>query len=110
MTAKHDDSEKFADAVRIRLIRLKARFAGIVTGTLLAVGLFVATNWLIYKGGPDVGRHLQLLGQYFIGYRVTFVGSLVGGAYAFVLGFVGGYAVARMYNGLAGLRDRHSED
>ena len=110
MDTKYDDSKQLADTVRIRLIRLKATFAGIVTGTLMAVGLFVATNWLVLKGGTAVGRHLQLLGQYFIGYNVTFVGSLVGAAYAFALGFLGGYAVARMYNGLTGLRDRHSEN
>ncbi len=110
MNTKHDDSTQLADTVRIRLIRMKATFAGIVTGTLMAVGLFVATNWLVLKGGPSVGQHLALIGQYFIGYSVTFVGSLIGTAYAFVFGFLGGYVVARMYNGLVRLRDRSSED
>jgi hypothetical protein len=60
--------------------------------------LFLATNWLVVKGGDVVGPHLALLGQYFLGYRVTFVGSLVGFAYAFVVGFVAGYGVSRIYN------------
>ena len=38
------------------------------------------------KGGPVVGPHLELLGQYLIGYRVTFGGSFVGLAYGFLAG------------------------
>ncbi len=98
MGTTQDDDKQLADAVQIRLVHLKATSTGIVTGTIMAVGIFVATNWLVLKDGLDVGRHLKLLGEYFIGYTVTFVGSFVGAAYAFALGFLGGYAVARMYN------------
>ena len=86
-----------------RVLRLKAMPLGIVIGLMAAVGIFVATNWLILKGGEIVGPHLILLNQFFIGYRVTFWGSLIGAAYAFVYGFVGGCFVARMYNGLTDL-------
>ncbi|HEY6065940.1 MAG TPA: hypothetical protein VIY96_07265, partial [Thermoanaerobaculia bacterium] len=58
----------------------------------------LATNWLVLKGGPVVGPHLALLRQFFIGYEVTFVGSLIGFAYAFVSGFLAGYLVSRIYN------------
>lgn len=107
MDSKDVDSHQLDDAVRVQIIRMKARSAGIVTGALLAIGLFVATNWLVLKGGHDVGRHLKLLGQYFVGYQVTFLGSIVGAAYAFALGFLCGYVLARMYNWLAGMRDGH---
>jgi hypothetical protein len=70
------------------------------------LGVFIATNWLILKGGATVGPHLALLGQFFIGYRVTFVGSLIGFAYAFVGGFLVGYFVARSYNSIAAWRER----
>jgi hypothetical protein len=89
-----------------RLMRLNAVVQGIVTGLVAGLGLFVATNWLVLKGGPVVGPHLALLGQFFIGYRVTFVGSLVGFGYAFVLGFCVGYGVARTYNWLLDDRER----
>ena len=98
MDTAHDGDKRLADAVRIQLIQLQATTIGIVTGTITAFGLFLATNWLVLKGGTNVGQHLQLLGQYFIGYTVTFVGSFVGAAYAFGLGSLIGYAVARMYN------------
>jgi len=57
-----------------------------------------------------VGPHLALLGQFFIGYRVTFVGSLLGFAYGFVLGFAVAYGVARVYNWLADARERHGQE
>src|SRR5215468_10050056 len=78
---------------------------GVVTGLLAGLALFVATNWLVLKGGRVVGPHLALLGQYFIGYRVSFVGSLIGFAWAFSLGFLVGAAVVAIYNRLADLRD-----
>ena len=68
---------------RVRLMRLNALFTGLAAGILLGTGLFVATNWLVVKGGPVVGPHLRLLGEFFIGYDVSFVGSLIGFAYAF---------------------------
>jgi hypothetical protein len=93
--------------VSVRLMRLNAAVQGVVLGLIAGLGIFIATNWLIIKGGPVVGPHLALLGQFFIGYRVTFVGSLIGFAYGFVLGFCVGYGVASVYNRLADIRQRH---
>jgi len=84
--------------VLTRALRLNATVQGIVTGLVAGLGVFVATNWLVLKGGPTIGPHLGLLGQYFIGYRVSFVGSLIGFVYAFVVGFLVGYTVGRIYN------------
>ena len=53
------------------------------------------------KGGEPVGPHLGLLAQYFWGYRVSFLGSLVGFAWAFAVGFAAGWLVSRIYNRLA---------
>lgn len=102
------DTKDLETLVLIRVVRLNAAIAGVVTGLLAGLALFVATNWLVLKGGAVVGPHLALLGQYFIGYRVSFVGSLVGFAWAFVLGFLVGAAVVAIYNRLAGLRDPHA--
>ncbi len=91
-------------AVLTQLMRLNAVMSGLVTGVVAGLGVFVATNWLVLKGGAVVGPHLALLGQFFIGYQVTFVGSLIGFAYAFVIGGFTGYFVARMYNWLVDLK------
>ena len=102
------DKKTLEEVILTRLLRLNATAQGIVTGLLVGLTVFLATNWLILKGGRVVGPHLSLLSQYFIGYRVTFVGSLIGFAYAFVLGFVGGYSIAIIYNWFVNIReDKH---
>lgn len=97
------DGDELAKVLLTRVLRLNARIQGVVVGLLAGLALFAATNWLVLKGGAVVGPHLSLLGQYFIGYRVTFVGSLIGFAYAFVSGFVVGYGFASLYNFFADL-------
>ena len=107
---------KLEDVVRTRLLRLNAMVQALVVGIVAGVAIFVATNWLILKGGhigPEgervVGPHLSLLSQFFVGYRVTFVGSLVGFAYGFVSGFLLAYCVARFYNLMVDFRERKQQ-
>ncbi len=99
-----EDKVILEDRVLTRVLLLDAKVCGIVTGLLCGVGVFLATNWLVLKGGSQVGMHLSLLSNYFPGYRVNFAGSLIGFAYAFVCGFAGGYSVARIYSWIATLR------
>jgi len=105
-----EDQRALESLVLTRLMRLNATVQGVVTGLIAGLTVFIATNWLIIKGGPVVGPHLALLGQFFIGYRVTFVGSLIGFAYGFVLGFGVAYGVARMHNWLADVRERRGRE
>jgi hypothetical protein len=103
MEDKQDDA---GNALTVRILQLEAVVQGIAWGLVAGLGLFLATNWLVLKGGRVVGPHLSLLRQFFIGYEVTFVGSLVGFAYAFVCGFVAGYLVSIVYNRVARRRSR----
>ncbi len=103
MTTERDDVEHL---VLVRVRRLNAIVQGLVAGAVAGLGLFLATNWLVLKGGPVVGPHLGLLGQFFPGYRVSFAGSLIGFAYAFATGFVGGSVVSGLYNLVTSLRGR----
>jgi hypothetical protein len=80
------------------LVRLNARAWGIAMGLLLGGGLFVATNVLVLKGGENVGQHLQLLRVFLPGYSVSFLGSLVGFVYLFVLGYIVGRFIGVVYN------------
>ena len=84
--------------VMTRLLRVSAVVHGIVSGLIVGLGIFIATNWLVLKGGTVVGPHLALLRQFLIGYRVSFVGSLIGFVYGFVAGYLVGYMVGRVYN------------
>jgi hypothetical protein len=93
------------DAVLTRLLRLNAVLTGVATGILCGLAVFVATNWLVLKGGAVVGPHLALLGQFFIGYRVTFVGSLIGLVYGFGCGFAAGFVAAWIHNRVVTYRE-----
>ena len=86
--------------LQVAIRRLNARAWGIAVGLLLGGGLFLATNILVLKGGRNVGQHLQLLSQYFPGYSVSFLGSLIGFVYAFVGGYIIGRAIGYLYNRL----------
>lgn len=80
--------------------RLNARAWGISVGLICGLGLFLATNVLVLTGGPNVGQHLILLRAYFPGYSVSFMGSLIGFVYTFVIGYGLGRVVGMVYNKL----------
>lgn len=88
------------------VLRLNAGISGIVTGILAGLVIFIATEWLVLKGGKPVGPHLALLSQFFYGYKVTFLGGVIGFAYGFVIGFFIGYFVARIYNWFIDFKER----
>jgi hypothetical protein len=83
--------------------------AGIVGGGII----FVATNWLIIKGGPIsdegdpiIGPHLHLLSQFFLGYEISFLGSLIGFVYGFIVGFLIGFFIAQVYNWIVDWKEK----
>ncbi len=89
-----------------RVLWLNAKTMGLVLGLLCGLAVFIATNWLVIKGGESVGPHLSLLGQYFIGYRVSFLGSFIGFAYGFAVGTLSGALIGWIYNTIAAFRSR----
>jgi len=84
---------------------LNAKILGLSLGLLCGLVIFIATNWLVFKGGKVVGPHLQLLSQYFIGYRVSFFGSLIGFAYGFAVGTFSGSLIGWIYNRITTFRN-----
>ena len=68
---------------------------------LVALAWFVATAWLLIKGGENVGATLGLLGNYLPGYAVTWPGAVVGRLYGAAIGAAMGWTLARVYNRLA---------
>ena len=97
-TAKEEELIKHA------VIRLNGNVLGFVIGAVFAISIFVATNWLVLKGGDVVGPHMGLLDQFYWGYSVSFLGSLIGAAYAFVTGYIVGLFIGGVYNFVAFLR------
>lgn len=84
--------------------RIRAGVLAFVCAVVGGTGLFVMTAWLLVKGGPRVGRHLGLLGQYFPGYSVTWGGSVLGFFYGAAVAGTGGWIVAAVYNAVAARR------
>ena len=70
-TITSDERQRIESAVA----RLRAGILAIVFGMVGGTGLFVATAWLLIKGGPNVGATLGLLGNYLPGYAVTWPGA-----------------------------------
>ena len=104
------DEEKLLQSVAM----LNAKTLGFVIGVLLGLAVFIATNWLVIKGpqlneaGEYVmGPHLQLLSQFFIGYSVSFVGSLVGFVYSFAVGTISGALIGWIYNRIVIFRQKY---
>ena len=92
------DDEK---VLRRAIARLRAGIMAVTFGMTAGFGLFVATLWLVIRGGQSVGFHLVLLEHYFPGYSVTWWGAFVGGTYAAVVGAVVGASIAWIYNRIA---------
>jgi ABC-type dipeptide/oligopeptide/nickel transport system permease subunit len=91
--------------IKMAVLKMNGHILGFVIGIISALGLFVATNWLVLKGGENVGQHLSLLSHFFIGYSVTFLGSFIGSAYSFVVGYISGLIVGWVYNAIMLLKN-----
>lgn len=89
------------NTARRALLRLNARAWGISFGLLLGGSIFLATAFLLIKGGPTAGQHLRLLHAFFPGYQISWAGACLGFVYAFVLGYALGRLIGEVYNRLA---------
>ena len=76
---------------------------GMSLGTVLGVGLMLATWILLLRGGDASGKTLTLLNQFYPGYTVTAVGSLLGLIYGLLTGFLMGCGYAFLRNAATAL-------
>lgn len=97
-------------------VKLDATVFGLILGLVTGLIIFIATNWLILAGGhvgPDgqivIGPHLELLGRFFIGYKVTFFGSIIGFVYGFATGSIFGTLISWLYNKIIYIRNKKRE-
>lgn len=100
-TARNEDRE-----VVWTIARLHAGVLALVGALIGGGALFVLSAWLVVKGGPTVGAHLQLLNQYFPGYSVTWAGCFVGLLYGAGVGALAGWCIGTIYNLAVGLREQ----
>lgn len=104
MSAALRDLKSEDELLKIAVIRLRSRVLAMVSAMLGGTGLFVATAWLVLRGGHNVGLHLGLLGNYLPGYTVTWPGAFLGFLYGALIGAVLGWSVAQIYNRVAEYR------
>ena len=104
MYAKDEETTNEEERLFRGVLWLNAKVLGLTLGVLYGLVIFIATNWLVIKGGNPVGPHLRLLSQYFFGYRVSFLGSLIGFVYGFAVGSLSGALIGWIYNRIAKFR------
>ncbi len=97
------------ELISTAIARLRAGVMAIVCGLFVGTGLLVATIWLVLRGGPNMGQHLELLRNYLPGYSVSWTGAGLGFLYGVVMGGVAGGLTAWIYNRIADLRLRGSD-
>lgn len=71
---------------------------GISIGMVSGFFLFIATLFLVLKGGAVVGPNLALLGQFLPGYQVSYPGAFIGMINMMAVGFVIGWIFAFFRN------------
>ena len=71
---------------------------GAAVGAVTGLGLFLAAMVLLIKAGPKVGATLSLLGQYLLGFEVTWSGAFIGLIEGGAVGFLLGNFLARLRN------------
>jgi hypothetical protein len=82
-------------------MRINTRAFALAVALVWGVGLFVLTWWVIAFEG-STGRP-TVIGHVYRGYRISPLGSVIGFAWAFVDGLVGGAVFAWLYNRLDSL-------
>ena len=99
-----ETGQKTKEELSRTVANIQAGVLAFVGGVIGGLGLFIMTAWLLLEGGPQVGSHLQLLSNYFIGYSVTWPGSVIGLLYGALTGGVLGWTIGFIYNKVVGLR------
>jgi len=89
------------DPIEVALARAfapmhKAAF-GAAVGITAALGIYALTAFHVIAQ-PHNALSIELLGQYFFGYTVSWTGAVIGAWWALVAGFVGGWFLAFLRN------------
>ena len=77
-------------------MKLNLKAFALTTGLVWGIGLFCLTWWIILFEGAT--HEVTLIGQIYRGYCISPVGSVIGLAWAFVDGVIGGAIFAWLYN------------
>jgi len=99
MTKMSDSADKAI--LMAAFAKMDAVALAVAVGTTWALMLLLATAILLIKGAPsggEVGGHLELLGIYLPGYRVSWGGGVLGAFYVWLIGAITGFMLALLWN------------
>lgn len=77
-------------------MKLNKKAFALTAGILWGFCLFSLTNFLLIIGAQ--GEKISNLKNFYIGYRYSFVGSLIGLVWGFIFGCIIGWTFAFLYN------------
>jgi hypothetical protein len=84
--------------IRSAFARFDPVALGAAVGAVIGAGLFLASAVLLVEGGDPLGPTLALLGNYLVGYEVSWPGAFIGLVEAALGGFAFGYLLAKAIN------------
>ncbi|MGD8277933.1 MAG: hypothetical protein PVH00_07895 [Gemmatimonadota bacterium] len=87
------EEERVLEVLRLAFAPLHKRAFGVAIGTAAGLLIAYATAFHVLFIAPGTIR-LDLLSQYFYGYRVSWAGVFIGGAWGFGVGFIMGWFAA----------------
>ncbi|MCB8977387.1 MAG: NAD(P)/FAD-dependent oxidoreductase [Ardenticatenaceae bacterium] len=91
------ESERLLDVLDGAVPKLDPLSLGMSLGVVIGLAFLATTLFVLLRGG-DIGTTMTLLSQFYPGYTVTAVGSLVGLGYGFFTGFSLGWGYAFLRN------------
>jgi len=91
-----------SDVTTLTFAKLDKTSLALAIGIVAATLLFIFTLLLTILPAPELGEKVELLGQYFYAYSVSFKGAVLGAIYGFVIGFLFGWLLAYLRNTLFG--------
>ncbi len=94
------------ELIRNAFARYDAVALGGAIGLVAGVGLFLATAILLLRGGATVGGNLSLLGNYLLGFQMSWTGASYGLVEAGLLGFGFGWLLATLINFVIALEEQ----
>jgi len=87
-------------------LRFDGNYLGFAVGSVVALGLVITTNWLVFRGTADESIHAVLLAQYLPGYSISFLGSIIGAVELFATTYILSLLFSWIYNSVARVRGR----
>ena len=91
------DADPIERTLRLAFAPYHKRALGVAAGLVAGLTVFMVTVFHVVAQPPGA-PNIELLGQYFYGYDVTWRGAVVGAWWSFVAAFVAAWFVAFVHN------------